>query len=96
MPTKKGEQWYADWIVAADVCMDLPGSFQKNKNEVLLRLDKLLLQQGILTYHLPYNLRLNFFSPHLLDKLNAKRGYLTWIFRLYQTYAYVILRKTYV
>ncbi|GAB1862210.1 hypothetical protein CAJAP_03289 [Camponotus japonicus] len=45
MPTNKGEQWYADWIVAADVCMDLPGSFQENKNEVLLRLDKLLLQQ---------------------------------------------------
>ncbi|XP_072757846.1 pleckstrin homology domain-containing family G member 5 isoform X5 [Anoplolepis gracilipes] len=45
MPTKKGEQWYADWIVAADVCMDLPWSFQDNKNEVLLRLDKLLLQQ---------------------------------------------------
>lgn len=61
MPTNKGEQWYADWIVAADVCMDLPGSFQENKNEVLLRLDKLLLQQGMLTYHLSYNLRLNFF-----------------------------------
>lgn len=59
MPTKKGEQWYVDWIVA-DVCMDLPGSFQENKNEVLLRLDKLLLQQGMSPYHLPYNLRLNF------------------------------------
>ncbi|TGZ50512.1 Uncharacterized protein DBV15_05247 [Temnothorax longispinosus] len=45
MPTKKGEQWYADWIVAADVCTDLPGSLQESKDEVLLRLDNLLRQQ---------------------------------------------------
>lgn len=50
MPTKKGEQWYADWIVAADVYTgSLPGSFQESKDEVLLRLDNLLHQQGAST-----------------------------------------------
>ncbi|KYM96381.1 hypothetical protein ALC62_13033 [Cyphomyrmex costatus] len=44
MPTKKGEQWYADWIVAAGVCTYLPGSLQ-SKDEVLLRLDNLLRQR---------------------------------------------------
>ncbi|KYM81894.1 hypothetical protein ALC53_07686 [Atta colombica] len=44
MPTKKNEQWYADWIVEAGVCIDLPESLQ-NKDEVLLRLDNLLRQQ---------------------------------------------------
>lgn len=58
MPTKKGEQWYADWIVAANVCMDLPGSLQESKNEVLLRLDNLLRQQGTSIY-LSCNLRLD-------------------------------------
>lgn len=55
MPTKKGEQWYADWIVAADVCTNLPGSLQESKDEILLRLDNLLRQQGTSIY-LPSNL----------------------------------------
>lgn len=47
MPIKKGEQWYTDWIVATDVYMELPGSLLESKDEVLLRLDNLLSQQGI-------------------------------------------------
>jgi len=54
MPTKKGEQWYADWIVAADVYMDLAGSPRDSKDEVLHRLDELLRQQGILTRLVQY------------------------------------------
>ncbi|XP_036148214.1 pleckstrin homology domain-containing family G member 5 isoform X2 [Monomorium pharaonis] len=45
MPTKRGEQWYTDWIIAADVCTDLSRSLRENKDEVLLRLDNLLRQQ---------------------------------------------------
>lgn len=60
MPTKKGEQWYTDWIVTADVCTDLSGSLQESKDEVLLRLDNLLRQQGTSIY-LPCNLCLNSF-----------------------------------
>jgi len=54
MPTKKGEQWYADWIVAADVYMDLAGSPRDSKDEVLHRLDELLRQQGILARLIQY------------------------------------------
>ncbi|EZA46826.1 hypothetical protein X777_01120 [Ooceraea biroi] len=46
MLTKKDERWYADWIVAADVYTDLPGSPRESKDEVLQRLDELLRQQG--------------------------------------------------
>jgi len=67
MPTKKGEQWYADWIVAAGVCTDLPGSLQ-SKDEVLLRLDNLLREQGTSSY-LPCNLRLNFFRSTFAWKI---------------------------
>jgi len=64
MPTKKSEQWYVDWIVEAGVCTDLPESLQ-SKDEVLLRLDNLLRQQGASIY-LSYNLRFVLFILRLL------------------------------
>lgn len=68
MLTKKGEQWYADWIVMTDVCMDLPGSFRESKDEVLLRLDNLLRQQGrsVCIY---YNMHLKSFPAALLRSI---------------------------
>lgn len=81
MPTKKSERWYADWIVTADVCTDLPGSLQDSKDEVLRRLDNLLRQQGTSIY-LPCNLAL-LSVLRSRGKSDIKPGYLTCISRLH-------------